>query len=329
MKIALIMALSSALALTACSNLPSQTSTSAPPTTMWQHLEKFQHIAQANQNNRAVGTEGGRLSGAYIRQYAEGLGLNTQGLIFVNREEQVGQNILVELVGQNKDQAIILGAHYDSVKMGPGINDNASGVAVLMSVMAHYAEQKQKPPVSLYFAFWDSEEVGVAGSQHFVSQLTPQQRQGSLAYINVDMVGSKNPTALLLDADKSSVNELQKQLQSRGMPKADYLPLLQGLRQLPSHAGDAHLQQVLTTFFKAHKIPIREDVSTLTATDTAAFLGKVPVASLVLFNERMNGNVLEFAPCYHQACDNLTHVDEASLQLAQDAIFTLIGAIQP
>lgn len=328
MKI-VFMALCSALAITACSSLPSQTATSVQPTTMWQHLEKFQQIAQANQNNRAVGSEGGRQSALYIRQYADQLGLNAQGMIFVNAQEQVGQNMIVELQGQNKDQAIILGAHYDSVTMGPGINDNASGVAVLLSVMAHYVQQQQKPPINLYFAFWDSEEEGIAGSQHFVSQLSQQQLKGIRAYINVDMVGSKNPTALLLDADKSSVDALQKQLQSSGMLEADYLPLLQGLRQLPSHAGDAHLQQVLATFFKAQNIPIREDVSTLTATDTAPFLGKVPVASVVLFNERMNGNVLEFAPCYHQACDDLAQVDKASLQLAQDAILTLIGAIEP
>jgi aminopeptidase S len=328
MKVAYITALLSTLVLTACSSLPPTTSMAPQPNSMWQHLEKFQQIAQENQNNRAVGSEGGKMSGGYIRQYAHQLGLTAQGMIFVNRDETVGQNILIEIEGKNKDQAIILGAHYDSVTMGPGINDNASGVAVLLSVMEHYAKQQQKPPFNLYFAFWDSEEVGIAGSQHFVSQLTDQQLKGIRAYINVDMVGTQNPTALLLDADKSSVDEMQKMLQQNGMAEADYLPLLQGLRRIPGHAGDAYLQQVLTQFFQEKKVPIREDISTVTASDTAPFLGLVPVASLVLFNERMKGDILEFAPCYHQACNDITHIDPQSLALTRSAIFKLIQAIE-
>lgn len=103
------------------------------------HLYVLQAIAQENGGNRAVGTKGGLLTAKYIDAYVRELGLETSKLIFENRNKLVGQNLIVEIPGQSKDSAIIVGAHYDSVKMGPGINDNGSGVAVLLELIRHYA----------------------------------------------------------------------------------------------------------------------------------------------------------------------------------------------
>ncbi len=38
----------------------------------------------------------------------------------------------------------------------------------------------------------------------------------------------------------------------------------------------------------------------------------------------MKGDELEFAPCYHKACDTIDQVDPKSLQLAYDAVKDLI-----
>ena len=48
---------------------------------------------------------------------------------------RTASNLVVEIPGaDNKDEIIILGAHYDTVPNSPGANDNASGVAVLLAV---------------------------------------------------------------------------------------------------------------------------------------------------------------------------------------------------
>lgn len=330
MKLKMIAALCASLAFSACSHLPTQASVTTTSSSVgaWQHVKEFQNIAKQHNNQRSVGSQGGQASAEYILKVAKTTPYTVQMLPFENREKTVGQNIIVEIKGQNPNQAIIVGAHYDSVKAGPGINDNASGVAVLLSLLEAYAKNNQQPRYTLYLAFWDSEEVGIAGSQHFAKQLSKQQLQGIQAYINVDMVGTKNPTALVLDADKSSVDDLEQQLKANGMPANEYAELLKGLRSIPSHPNDAYLQQVLSDFLKQKNIPIREDLSTLVASDTAGFLGKVPVASIILFNEQMKGDILEFAPCYHQACDDLSHIDANSLGLAQDALVQLIQAIE-
>ena len=124
------------------------------------------------------------------------------------------------------------------------------------------------------------------------------------------------------------MTELEKMLKERGMDKADYQPLVDSLRSVPSHAEDQALEDQLKAFFQAKNLKIKEDVSTLTASDTAPFLGKVPVASIILFNEQMKGDELEFAPCYHQACDTIEKVDPKSLDLAGDAVLYLLSELQ-
>ena len=338
-KLGLTALLVSSLVMSACTHVPTTTSSKntttelnvakqlhLDPDQMMQHLKNFQKIAELNGGNRAVGTKGGLASAKYILDQAKKEGFNPQILAFENREKTVGQNILVEISGQSNESAILIGAHYDSVKMGPGINDNASGVAVLLELMHQINQSKQIPQYTIVLAFWDS-EVGIAGSQDYVKKLTQQQLDGIKAYINVDMVGTKTPNIMISDGDKSSVDEMEAMLKERGMSESDYKPLTDGLRSLPNHAGDLALEQSLKTFFKNKQLTIKEDISTLTASDTLPFLGKVPVTSIILFNEQLKGDELEFAPCYHKACDTIKQVDPQSLLIASNAIVHLINEI--
>lgn len=294
---------------------------------MMSHLNAFQDIAKQNGGNRAVGTKGGAASGQYIFDQAKKTPFTIQAFPFENRDKVIGQNIIVEIAGQSKDKAIILGAHYDSVKMGPGINDNASGTALLLNLVEQMAAQNIQLEHTIYVAFWDSEETGIAGSSEFVKHLLAEQLTGIKAYINVDMVGTKNPEILIADADKSSIDDMEKMLKQRGMAINDYQALLDSLRKIPSHTGDLALENTLKDFFRAKNLNIKEDVATLTASDTAAFLGKVPVSSIILFNEQMKGDVLEFAPCYHSACDTIDQVDPESLEIAAEAVLYLLKTL--
>ena len=337
--LALAVAVSLGCSLTACSTtgvLQATSQASTPmsdssikldSTRMMTHLEAFQKIAQANGGNRAVGTKGGMASAKYIYDEAKKAGLNVQMLAFENREKAVGQNIFVEIAGQSNESVVMLGAHYDSVKAGPGINDNATGVALLLDLMHQLGASKTKPKNTVVLAFWDSEETGVAGSQQYVSKLSPEQLKGIKVYINLDMVGTKNPEVMIADATKSSIVEMEQMLKERGMAESDYKPLLDSLRTVPTHAGDVALENTLTEFFKEKKLTVKKDVATLTASDTAPFLGKVPVASIIMFNEQMNGDELEFAPCYHKKCDTLEYVDPKSLQIAGDAVTYLLNSL--
>jgi hypothetical protein len=67
-------------------------------------------------------------------------------------------------------QTVVLGAHYDSVTVSPGANDNATGVAAVYAV-ARYAAKLPCRSKALMFALFDEEELGLVGSKQFATKL--------------------------------------------------------------------------------------------------------------------------------------------------------------
>jgi hypothetical protein len=66
-------------------------------------------------------------------------------------------NIIVEVQGnENPGHIVVIGAHYDSVSRSPGANDNASGVAVLLSLASYFYENPQNKTVR-FVAFANEE----------------------------------------------------------------------------------------------------------------------------------------------------------------------------
>ncbi|NIR51818.1 M28 family peptidase [candidate division KSB1 bacterium] len=67
------------------------------------------------------------------------------------------QNIEVELAGQvQKEEIVVIGAHYDSVIDCPGANDNATGVAALLALAQAFAD-KSIPKTLRFVAFVNEE----------------------------------------------------------------------------------------------------------------------------------------------------------------------------
>jgi hypothetical protein len=114
-------------------------------------------------------------------------------------------NVVATLPGTDPAAGtILLGAHYDSRAediteadaRAPGANDNASGVAVLIEVArimaAHYDDAP--PRATVVFAAFAAEEVGVAGSRHYVESVGTR---GGLprAAIVLDIVGNAGGAA--------------------------------------------------------------------------------------------------------------------------------------
>ena len=81
----------------------------------------------------------------------------------------------------------MLGAHYDSVAAGPGANDNASGVAVMLEAARVLAEEDL--PFDLRVVAFGAEEIGLVGSAYYVDQLATAENDAVIAMINMDMVG--------------------------------------------------------------------------------------------------------------------------------------------
>ncbi len=85
-------------------------------------------------------------------------------------------------------RVLVIGAHLDSVRDGPGINDNATGVVALLEIARVLGKGPQ--PLAVRFAFWGAEELGLFGSRAYVRTL---DRETVVGYLNFDVLGSPSP----------------------------------------------------------------------------------------------------------------------------------------
>lgn len=109
------------------------------------------------------------------------------------------RNVLGMIPGKNKNEYVIVGAHFDHLGIDPalegdqiynGADDNASGVSAVLQIARAFVASGQQPERNVIFAFWDGEEKGLLGSKYFVQTCTflPQIK----GYLNFDMIGRNN-----------------------------------------------------------------------------------------------------------------------------------------
>ncbi len=88
---------------------------------------------------------------------------------------------------------IVIGAHYDHLgHMGPdalfpGANDNASGVAMMLSLAEWFS--KHKPKHNILFAAFAGEEAGLVGSEWFIVD-RPIELSKIKLMLNLDILGT-------------------------------------------------------------------------------------------------------------------------------------------
>ena len=115
------------------------------------------------------------------------------------------QNLAAVVRGSTQpDSFLIVSAHYDHLgRMGsqvyfPGANDNASGVALLLELAAHYARPENRPACSVVFLLFGAEEAGLVGSRYFVAHpLVPLKRIKFL--VNLDLLGTGEQGATVVN----------------------------------------------------------------------------------------------------------------------------------
>ncbi|WP_040226170.1 M28 family peptidase [Bhargavaea cecembensis] len=114
---------------------------------------------------------------------------------------RTSQNIIAKRTPKKgtNHEIVYVSAHFDSVPLAPGANDNASGTATALEiarVLKSYPIDKE-----VRFVFVGAEEIGLLGSEHYVSTLSGQELSRSLTNFNMDMVGTgwENATAIYLN----------------------------------------------------------------------------------------------------------------------------------
>jgi hypothetical protein len=104
------------------------------------------------------------------------------------------QNVIGSIKGSsNSDSMIVVLAHYDHLgKMGkdtyfPGANDNASGVAMILSLAKYYSENK--PEYTMVFVALSAEELGILGAKAFTDN-PPVDLKKIKFLVNFDLAGT-------------------------------------------------------------------------------------------------------------------------------------------
>ncbi|MFD0674641.1 M20/M25/M40 family metallo-hydrolase [Cohnella sp. GCM10027633] len=137
---------------------------------------------------RVAGSEEEAAAGEYIMAELLGMGLAAEKQPFEYRLEEDGPvvasaNIVATKPGASS-RVLYVGAHYDTVEVGKGADDNASGIGVMLE--AAKAVAKAETPYTIKFIAFGSEEVGLIGSEYFVSLLTHEEIENAVAMINLD-----------------------------------------------------------------------------------------------------------------------------------------------
>ena len=111
-------------------------------------------------------------------------------------EEKVLNNVAAYIEGSHpvlKDEVIIFSAHYDHIgavgnKVNTGADDDASGCAALLAMADEFMSLRKKPLRSILFLWVAGEEIGLYGSQSYLSNpLFPLGK--TVANLNMDMIG--------------------------------------------------------------------------------------------------------------------------------------------
>jgi len=147
----------------------------------------------------------------------------------VERERQTGHNVIAYLPATGDGLAtrdvspavkkpwVVIGAHYDHLGRGRtgsslatkeqigqvhhGADDNASGTAAVLAMAEALSTLPRKR--HLMVAFWSAEELGLIGSNAFVTS-PPVPTTEMAAYLNFDMVGRSTDNKLTVQATGTS-----------------------------------------------------------------------------------------------------------------------------
>ncbi len=189
----------------------------------------------------------------------------------VIRQQQTGNNVVAYLPASGSVSGVskpwvAAGAHYDHLGRGTtggslagkdeanqihhGADDNASGTATVLAIGEALSQQPRKR--NLLLAFWSGEELGLLGSNAFIT--TPPVPLDQLAaYLNFDMVGRVSDNKLTVQATGTSA--MWPKLLEQANVAAGFDLVLQEDPYQPTDVGSFNTASVacLTFFTGAHQ----------------------------------------------------------------------------
>ncbi len=109
------------------------------------------------------------------------------------------ENIIAEKPGES-EETVLVGAHYDSADVGKGVDDNGSGVALLLETADLLKDVET--PQTLEFIFFGAEEIGFCGSDYYATHMSASEVKNTLLMVNFDSIVAGDNAYVYGDAGK-------------------------------------------------------------------------------------------------------------------------------
>lgn len=231
------------------------------------------------------------------------------------------RNVLAQTETGSPRDVVVVGAHLDSPRGDPGINDNGTGVAAVLETALQLGPLA---PVNnaMRFVFWGADEDGINGAIDYVFGMDDEQLNDIAMYLDFNMLGAANAGFFTDDGDQS------------GPPGAGI-----AFGDVPD--GSAGIERTLGGYlYQAGKRPA--DMPLNTMTDYHPFMvAGVPIGGITAGATQTKTTVqarlwggqagVPFDPNYHSPRDTVDAVNRGALAImgsgAAFAVGTYAGSI--
>ncbi|MBL8516079.1 MAG: M20/M25/M40 family metallo-hydrolase [Betaproteobacteria bacterium] len=250
--------------------------TNPPVVDAAQAIADVRSLTTPEMAGRATGSPGGKLARAHVAKRFGEIGLSPIGKDFSHpfgftlkngKRYDDAANVIGALKGAlESDRWLVISAHYDHLgevegKVYPGADDNASGVAALLAIAAHF---KANPPKhSVLFVSFDAEEIALRGAREFVEK-PPVPLEKIAAILNLDMVSANIRNEVYMAGTyhrpwlKPYIDEAAERAQVKVLYGFDQPPSLTNRKQdwtVASDHGPFHLKGIPFVYFGVEDHP--------------------------------------------------------------------------
>jgi Zn-dependent M28 family amino/carboxypeptidase len=225
------------------------------------------------------------------------------------------RNVLAQTKTGSPHEVVMVGAHLDGPRGGPGINDNGSGVAAVLETALQLGPL---PPVNnaVRFVFWGADQDGPDGAMDYVFGLDAERLNDIALYMDFVMLGSANAGFFTDDGDQS------------GPPGA-------GISAADVPEGSAGIERTLGGYLNlAGKRPA--DMPLSTRTDYRPFMvAGVPIGGMTAGASQTKTTVqarlwggqpgVWFDPNYQSARDTVGNINREALAVMGSGVAYAVG----
>ncbi|MDT5077927.1 MAG: hypothetical protein QOJ80_2564 [Mycobacterium sp.] len=225
------------------------------------------------------------------------------------------RNVVAQTKTGDQHRVVVAGAHLDTAPRSPGINDNGTGVAAVLETALQLGGSAPLTN-AVRFAFWGSEEAGLAGSTKYVQGLGREGLGDIAMYLNFDSLGSTNAGFFTYDGDQSGTP-------NPSLPAAS----------VP--AGSAGIERTLAGYLNLAGVR-PADMPLGRASDYSPFLlAGIPIGGLTAGTNQRKTEVQArlwggragqpFDPNHGTPIDDIDNVDRHALSITAPAVAFAVG----